>query len=102
MSGGSYNYICFTLQEECQGRMYAPEMNELVKDFAEVLHKLEWWQSSDIDEESYRKSVKEFKKKWFQSDRSERLKNYIDSEIEKTRDEMYSLIGIERGKAEGK
>ena len=40
------------------------ELNALLKDFVEVLHDLEWWKSSDIGEDSYRKTVTNFKNKW--------------------------------------
>lgn len=44
MSGGSYEYIYYRLEEECKGRMYDAEMNDMIKDLAEVLHDLEWGQ----------------------------------------------------------
>lgn len=64
MSGGSYNYIYSTLSEECEGYMHDEEMNTLIKDLCKVLHDLEWWQSYDISEEDYRKTVAKFKQKW--------------------------------------
>ena len=95
MSGGSYNYIYCTLLNECEGAMYDDEMNDMIKDLCEVLHDLEWWKSGDIDEKNYRETLKEFKEKWFIQSRNERLKNYIDNKLEKTRKELYYLIGIE-------
>lgn len=65
MSGGSYDYIYSRLLDECSGQMFDPEMEEMLKDFAEVLHDLEWWRSYDISEEKYRDTVKKFKDKWF-------------------------------------
>lgn len=98
MSGGSYSYIYSTLSQECEGRMYDAEMNDLIKDLCKVLHDLEWWQSCDSSEEDYRKTVAEFKKKWFQGTREERLKGYIDEQLGMTRQQLYNLIGeIERG-----
>ena len=41
MSGGSYSYICFTLEEECAGKMHDAETDLFVKDFVKVLHDLE-------------------------------------------------------------
>ena len=55
MSGGSYNYIYATLKDECGNQMHDAEMNDLINDLCEVLHDLEWWQSNDICEETYRK-----------------------------------------------
>lgn len=92
MSGGSYDYIYSKLLSECADRMYDPEMDDLIKDLAEVLHALEWWQSGDSSEDTYREKLAIFKAKWFECDRSTRLKDYIDAEMEKTRDILYSLI----------
>lgn len=92
MSGGSYDYIYSKLLSECEGRMYDAEMDDLIKDLAEVLHALEWWQSSDISEDTYREKVAIFKAKWFECDRATRLKDYVDTEMEKIRDKLYSLI----------
>lgn len=98
MSGGSYNYIYCTLSQECEDRMHDAELNDLIKDLCKVLHDLEWWQSCDSSEEDYRKTVAEFKKKWFQGAREERLKGYIDEQLGMTRQQLYNLIGeIERG-----
>ena len=93
MSGGSHNYICYKLEEECKGAMYDVEMNDLISDLCKVLHDLEWWQSCDISEEKYRKTLSAFKKKWFKGDREQRLKEYIDEQISVVRSQLYSLIG---------
>ncbi len=93
MSGGSYGYIYSQLKEECGGRMYDAEMNDLIKDLCEVLHDLEWWQSGDTSEETYRETLARFKAKWFKGNRQERLKGYIDEQIGIVRSQLYSLIG---------
>ena len=95
MSGGSYCYISSRLDDECVGRMYDIELNDLVKDLCDVLHDLEWWQSGDIGEKDYRDTVRKFKEKWFNENRDERLKNYIDSRIDEVKSELYELIEIE-------
>lgn len=100
MSGGSYNYICYTLEEQCDGQMYDAEMNALIKDLCEVLHDLEWWQSCDCGEDRYRTTLSKFKKKWFHGNRKERLKGYIDEQIGIVRRELYALIG-EDGETDG-
>lgn len=94
MSGGSYNYIYSKLLDECEGCMYDYEMNDFVKDFVMVLKALEWWQSSDYSEDSYRETLKSFKAKWFNGDREVRLKEYIDREISDTQKRLYDLIGV--------
>lgn len=93
MSGGSYNFIYSTLSEECEGRMYDPEMDEMIRDLCEVLHDLEWWQSGDSGEERYRNTLKKFKDKWFKGERTERLKGYIDQKMGVVRKELYSMLG---------
>lgn len=93
MSGGSYNYIYSRLSDECENRMYDAEMNDLIKDLCNVLHDLEWWQSCDISEQSYKKTLSAFKKKWFKGDREQRLKGYIDEQISVVRNQLYDLIG---------
>lgn len=93
MSGGSYSYIYSRLEEECGGRMYDAEMNDLIEDLCEVLHDLEWWQSGDSSEDRYRNTLMKFKAKWFKGDRQERLKGYIDEQIGIVRSQLYSLIG---------
>ena len=41
----------------------------------------------------YRKTVKAFKAKWFDSDRCERLKPIIEREINKVRKKLMDMIG---------
>lgn len=95
MSGGSYDYIYLRLLDKCENRMYDEEMNDLIKDLCEVLHDLEWWQSADSDEQTYRDTLSRFKRKWFQGNREKRLKEYIDKQIGITRVNLYKLIGVE-------
>lgn len=93
MSGGSYSYIYSKLLNECDGSMYDEEMNDMIRDLAEVLHDLEWWQSGDWSEDVYRETLVKFKKKWFKTDRSDRLKGYIDKQIGIVRQQLYEMIG---------
>ena len=96
MSGGSHDYICYKLSEECEEKMHDAELNDMVKDFIKVLHDLEWWQSGDCSEEEYRETVNGFKKKWFNGDRETRLKGYINEQIENLRGELYALVDERR------
>ena len=95
MSGGSYNYIYCKIDTELNGCMYDDELNDLINDLVEVCHDLEWWQSSDTCEESYRETVRRFKEKWFHTDRKIRIKGYIDKKLSDIRKELYNLIGAE-------
>lgn len=93
MSGGSYDYIYLKVSNECNGRMYDAEMNDLIVDLSDLLHDLEWWQSGDYSEDAYRKSLMKFKTKWFKTSRSKRLKSYIDKQVDDVRNQLYALIG---------
>lgn len=93
MSGGSYNYIYITLLNECENNMFDPEMNEMIRDLSDVLHDVEWWQSGDISEKDYRKTLSKFKHKWFYGDREKRLKRYIDEQITIIKRQLYVMLG---------
>lgn len=93
MSGGSYNYKYCEVDDYYVGSMYDAELDEMMKDLIEVLHDVEWWQSDDISEDDYRKTVKAFKDKWFNDDRGERLKPIIDKRINEVRTELLNMIG---------
>ena len=87
MSGGSYCYMFNRIEEEYVGRMFDSQLNSMMKDLVEVLHDLEWWQSCDYSEETYRESVKKFKKKWFRQTKID-VQKQIESEFEKTKNEL--------------
>jgi len=82
MSGGSYNYLYGQIEDEYVGRMYDPILNEMMKDLVVLLKDLEWWQSGDNAEEYYRKTVKEFKRKYFK-DINKTTKEIILKEVDK-------------------
>ena len=100
MSGGSHEYVCFEIENELCEKMHDAELNDLMNDIVKIAHDLEWYDSGDYSEDTYRKAVSEFKKKWFETSRKERLKRYIDESLEKQRKELYSLIGFEKGGVE--
>ena len=93
MSGGSCNYICYKIEEELCGRMEDAELNDLMKDIAELAHALEWYQSGDTSKSSYENAVSKFKQKWLKGNREERLKKYIDESLDNMRRDFYKLIG---------
>lgn len=77
MSGGSYNYIGYMIQNELCGQMEDPEVNDLMEDIAELALDLEWYHSDDIGQDDYLESLKKFKTKWFGRNRNKRLEKYI-------------------------
>lgn len=87
MSGGSYDYKSYVIEEYYAGRMYDLELDEMMKDLVKVLHDVEWWQSGDIDEEDYRKTVDGFKKKWFKRRKID-IEAFINSVFEKQKQEL--------------
>ena len=93
MSGGSYSHEYFRVEDEYVGRMFDKELDKMMEDLCKLLHDLEWWQSCDYCEEDYRKTVREFKNKWFGSSKSERLTPIIEESIERLRKELYDIIG---------
>ena len=96
MSGGSMDYICYRV-EDAASMTHDPEFAELLRDAAKVLHDEEWWMSCDTSRETYLETLSAFRAKWFCCDRTERLKGYIDKDIEKLRGELYALIGVKEG-----
>lgn len=87
MSGRSYNYMYSRINDEYVGRMHDSQLDEMMKDLVDLLHDLEWWQSSDTGEDTYRRAVTEFKKKWFKQTKID-VKKQIDSKFEQTKDEL--------------
>lgn len=87
MSGGSYSYVYCKVENECVGRMFDRQLDEMMKDLVKVLHDLEWWQSSDTGEDTYRRAVTEFKKKWFKQTKID-VQRQIESEFELTKNKL--------------
>ena len=87
MSGGSYDYMYSRVEEEYVDRMFDSQLSTMMKDLADLLHDLEWWQSSDTGEDTYRMAVTEFKKKWFKQTKID-VQKQIESEFEKTKNEL--------------
>lgn len=92
MSGGSHGYICYRIEDELVGAMHDKELNDLMKDIAELAHDVEWYDSGDYGDETYKECVKKFKRKWFKQSREERLKGYINTAIEELKQELIELV----------
>ena len=94
MSGGVMDYIYFRVQDASE-MTHDIEIRHLLKDLSELLHDEEWAFSCDYSMDTYYKSLANFKKKWFEQPRRDRLKKYIDDALENQRKELYSMCGIE-------
>lgn len=91
MSGGSYDYKSYVIEDYYVGKMYDIELNEMMEDLIKVLHDVEWWKSGDISEESYRETVNNFKKKWFKRDKVQ-IEQFIETNFEKKKNELLKQL----------
>lgn len=90
MSGGSLNYICYTLEDHV-GDFKDKELDQLVKDLADLFHSREWYLSGDTNEGNWREARDAFKEKWFtQHGRQERIEQYL-ADIRKEVLEMFGM-----------
>lgn len=77
MSGGSLNYFYYTLQEHA-GDFEDKELDELVKDLADLFHAREWYLSADTCVGDWNEARDTFKSKWFtKNGRQERIEKYL-------------------------
>lgn len=91
MSGGHYNYG-FTNLDVYEGEMGDAELNELLLDFRDILHDLEWYRSGDYGSDDYREAVQKFKAKWFKGDREGRMKRIVEEECAKLKENLMQMI----------
>ena len=90
MSGGSLDYF-YTYLESHVGDFGDKELDELVKDLAQLFHDREWYLSSDTCEGAWEEARKAFKEKWFTAHgRRKRIEKYLDS----IRDEVFKSFGM--------
>ena len=90
MSGGSLNYFCYDLESHI-GDFKDRELDDLVKDLAELFHEKEWCLSGDTCEGVWREARDKFKKKWFtEYGREERIEGYF----KKLAAEMFDSLGF--------
>lgn len=88
MSGGSLDYFYNRLMEHV-GDFKDAELDDLVKDLAELFYAREWYLSGDTNEGAWREARRKFKEKWLYKDaRGERFRQYIDEAAEKLRDDF--------------
>lgn len=88
MSGGSLDYFYSRLEEHV-GDLGDRELDELVKDLAELFYRREWYTSGDTSEGDWREARKAFKQKWlYKGSRDERFRQYIEKAMESLRDDF--------------
>ena len=91
MSGGSLDYFYGRLEEHI-GDFGDKELDELVKDLAELFHDREWFLSGDTGEGTWREARDEFKHKWFSEvGRQNRIEQYLKD----IHDEVIDMFGME-------
>jgi len=92
MSGGCMNYAYRHLDDMADD-VEDREIKDLLKDLSSLMHDLEWWQSGDYSSSDYYENLDAFKKKWFgDSSRNERLREYINSELDDMKFKIEKLI----------
>ena len=92
MSGGSLDYFYSTLEGHA-GDFRDRELDDLVKDLAELFYAREWFMSGDTNEGKWREARDAFKKKWFtEAGRQER----IDAYLEALREEVLDGLGLSK------
>ena len=90
MSGGSLNYF-YSEMESHIGDFGDKELDDLVRDMAELFHEREWCLSGDTCDGEWIEARDKFKRKWFgETSRSERIEKYLED----IRDEIMSSFGL--------
>lgn len=127
MSGGSLNYISYEIngallkdrfenridnhyENVCDERiariarnlnpMHDRELSELMADVMCLLYGLEWYDSCDIGEETYKECVNKFKAKWLKRTEKDRLNSYLEdlkSYYEKLVEELKGEENVTKG-----
>lgn len=103
MSGGYFNHNysyenmkwdIFGLEDKPSNAFDDREISELVWDVFELIHDFDWYKSGDTCEETYLEKKKEFKKKWFEAIRKDRIKRIVDETFNETKEELYRTFGL--------
>ena len=90
MSGGSLDYFCFQMESHV-GDFKDAELDDLMKDLAELHHEREWFLSGDTGEGDWNEARDKFKRKWFSDvGRAARIEQYL-AEFSK---EIRGMFGV--------
>ena len=105
MSGGHFNYANNSLQQEIfpyswsgtrdprDDPFHDLEISELVFDVFNMIHDLDYYESGDYGEGTYRKKITVFKDKWFgKGSRAKRMTKYIDESIAALRADLIAMV----------
>ena len=105
MSGGHFNYANNSLQDQIfplswtgkrdpQDNPFRDlEISDLVFDVFGLIHDLDYFESADYGEGTYRKHLTEFKDKWFgKGAHQKRMTKYIDESIAALRADLIAMI----------
>ena len=105
MSGGYFNYANNNLQDKIFTRSWTGtrdprddpfhdvEISDIVFDVFELIHALDYYESADYGEGTYRKCLTEFKDKWFgKGARQKRLLKYIDDAFASARADLIAMV----------
>lgn len=102
MSGGRFDYKDSALRTEIFGwgdkftNVFEDrEISELVWDVLDLVHDFDWYKSGDTCEETWLKKKKEFKQKWFDTLRKDRIKSIVNKAFEESKNELYKTFNIE-------
>jgi len=91
MSGGHYNYLCYTIEDTYEGELENVLLEEMLKDICKLLKSLEWYKSGDTSQESYHQDVNNFINKWIKTDEATYIKAKSDV-IDKLKDFISNLV----------
>ena len=69
-------------------------ISELIFDVFCLINSYDWYASDDTSEETYRKDVNFFKKKWLKLSDEKRVRQYIDDELEFAREELIKALVV--------
>ena len=105
MSGGHFNYANNALMDEIfpmswtgkrdphDNPFHDIEISDLVYDVFGLIHDLDYYESADYGEGTYRQRLTEFKDKWFgKGAHQKRLLKYIDDAFALTKADMIAMV----------